>query len=71
METHQVQKTVLPNGIIVIDNLPFEEGEEVKVTIVKTEEADSSNPYPLRGTPYSYDDPFSPLIPLEDWESLG
>lgn len=67
MELHQIQKTVLSNGTIVIDDLPFEEGEKVNVTIVKSSKVDSDNPYPLRGTPYSYPDPFSPLIAPEDW----
>jgi hypothetical protein len=68
MELHQTQKAVLPNGRIVIDNLPFEEGEMVNVTIVKSAKADADNPYPLRGTPYSYPDPFSPLIAPENWK---
>ena len=27
--------------------------------------------YPLRGTPYRYDDPFSPVVPLEHWNVLN
>lgn len=68
MELHQIKKTVLPNGTIVIENLPFEAGELVNVTIVKSAKIDPDNPYPLRGTPYSYEDPFSPLIAPEDWK---
>lgn len=71
METHQIQKTVLPNGMIVIENLPFEVGEKVNIKIVKSEDVDPHNLYPLRGTPYRYDDPFSPLISLDDWEPMG
>lgn len=26
--------------------------------------------YPLRGTPYTYTDPFEPVVPPEDWEAL-
>lgn len=68
MNLHQIQKTVLPNGTIVIDDLPFKEGEKVSITIVKTVEINSDNPYPLRGTPYSYPDPFSPLFSPDDWK---
>ncbi|HMJ09001.1 MAG TPA: hypothetical protein VK468_08350 [Pyrinomonadaceae bacterium] len=68
MELHQIQKTVLPNGTIVIEDLPFEAGEMVNVTIVKSAKMDPKDPYPLRGTSYSYEDPFSPLIAPEDWK---
>ncbi|MEO6052293.1 MAG: hypothetical protein ABIP78_13320 [Pyrinomonadaceae bacterium] len=68
MELHQIHKTVLPNGTIVLDDLPFEAGDDVNVTVVKMPKIDSNNPYPLRGTPYSYEDPFSPLISPEDWK---
>lgn len=68
MEPHQIQKSVLPNGTIVIDELPFEVGEMVKITIEKAAEFDPDNPYPLRGTPYSYPDPFSPLLGPEDFK---
>ena len=68
MELHQIKKAVLPNGTIVIDNHPFEVGEMVNVTIVKSAKIDPENPYPLRGTPYSYEDPFSPLLGPEDFK---
>jgi len=68
MELHSIHKKVLPNGTIVIDDLPFEAGDEVDITIIKSAKPDPSNRYPLRGTPYSYEDPFSPLISPEDWK---
>ena len=68
MELHQIHKTVSPDGTIVLDDLPFEAGDEVNVTIVKATKFDPKNPYPLRGTPYRYEDPFSPLISPDDWK---
>lgn len=68
MELHQIQKPVLPNGTIVIDEVPFEAGELINITLEKARKIDPNNPYPLRGTPYSYEDPFSPLIDHEDWK---
>ena len=68
MELHSIHKKVLPNGTIVIDDLPFVAGDEVNITIIKSTKPDADNPYPLRGTPYSYEDPFSPLISPEDWK---
>ena len=70
MELHHINKTVLPNGTIVLDDLPFEAGDEVKVTIVRSTKFDPDNPYPLRGTPYRYDNPFGPVIPPEDWDAV-
>lgn len=58
----------MSNGTILIEDLPFEAGEKVNVTIVKLEKNKSDNRYPLRGTPYSYEDPFSPLFSPEDWK---
>lgn len=70
MEIHQIKKEILPNGTIVIDDLPFEVevGEVVKITLEKTPKKEAANPYPLRGTPYTYDDPFSPLLDPKDWK---
>ncbi len=68
MELLQIQKPVLPNGTIVIDELPFEAGEMITITLEKAKKIDPNNPYPLRGTPYSFEDPFSPLLDPEDWK---
>ena len=70
MELHQIQKPVLPNGTIVIDEVPFEAGEMINITLEKAKKIDANNPYPLRGTPYSYEDPFGPAVPLEEWDAL-
>ncbi|MFM9905841.1 MAG: hypothetical protein ACKVQJ_14860 [Pyrinomonadaceae bacterium] len=70
MELHQIKKPILPNGTIVIDELPFEAeaGDIVNITLVKAPKIDPDNPYPLRGTPYRYDDPFGPLVDDDDWK---
>lgn len=71
MEAIRVETTVQPNGRVVIENLPFEEGKEVEVIVLEpnvSRKPRSDNPYPLRGTAYRYDDPFSPLVSLEEWD---
>lgn len=73
MERVRVEAIVQPNGRVVIENLPFEEGKEVDVIVIEhddSKKAASDNLYPLRGTPYQYDDPFSPLLPDDEWEPL-
>ncbi len=71
MERIQVEAIVQQNGRIVIDDLPFDEGEKVEVIV---READSSDhkrrENPLKGTLIKYDDPFEPAVPPEDWEAL-
>ena len=70
MEAIRVETTVQPNGRVVIENLPFEEGKEVDVIVLEpnVSRKSKSNPHPFRGTAYRYDDPFSPLISLEEWD---
>lgn len=57
------------NGAIVLDDaVSLPEGMEVTV-----EPVDSKNhrndPTPLRGTPYRFEDPFTPAAPVEDWNA--
>ena len=73
MEAHRIETTVQPNGTIILENLPFDEGEKVEVIVLETKEATkekSDNLYPLRGTLYKYENPFETAVPLEDWEVL-
>ncbi len=70
MEIHRVER-IPSSRAVLIENLPFAEGEEVEITVTlsKGRKTPADNPYPLRGTkPYSYDDPFSPLISPDDWK---
>ncbi len=70
METHRIEKVIQSNGTIVLENLPFAEGETVEIIIVKSDAEGKKNRYPLRGTLYKYEEPFEPAVPVEDWEVL-
>ncbi len=73
MEAVRVEATVQMNGRVVLEDLPFEEGEKVEIIVLEAENGANvarDNPYPLRGTLYKYEDPFEPATPLEDWEVL-
>ena len=65
MEAVRIEAIVQPNGRVVLENLPFDEGIKVEVIVLESNGSkknfDPENPYPLRGTPYRFDDPFSPL----------
>lgn len=70
MEQVHIETTVR-DGRIVIDDLPFGNGEKVKVAIEGANRNHNDvDPYSLRGTPYRYDDPFEPVCPPEEWEAL-
>ncbi len=72
MEAIHVETTVQTNGRVIVENLPFDEGDTVEITVREKERTpgEKTNPYPLRGAAYRYDDPFSPIVPLQDWEAL-
>ena len=70
METLRVEKVIQSNGTIVLENLPFDEGEKVEIIILKSNSESENDRYPLRGTVYKYENPFEPTIPAEDWEAL-
>lgn len=73
MEAVRIETTVLPNGRVVIEDLPFEEGDQVEVIVLEQGGAKTNTgkePYPLRGTSYKYEDPFSPLVSPEELEPL-
>ncbi len=71
METLRVEKVIQSNGTIVLENLPFNEGEKVEIIILKSDRQNENGRYPLRGTDYKYEDPFEPVVSPEDWEALG
>jgi len=71
-----------PGGSLTIVGLPFDPGELVTVRVTpatsKSEDRHSTHEIErsrqirrsLRLTVQSYDDPFSPAVPLEDWDAL-
>jgi len=69
--------TVMKNGWLKVPHhYPDWENQSVKVIVLlPVVEPEISitmpdNRYPLRGTPYHYDEPFTPAVPAEDWEVL-
>ncbi|GBC95879.1 hypothetical protein HRbin16_01677 [bacterium HR16] len=64
-------KRVDAGGRIEITGLPFQEGQQVEVTIAPTDySADEMLRYPLRhAEPYRFEDALSP-VGVEDWEVL-
>lgn len=57
-------KTV-ENGKLVLQNLPFIDGDKVDIILLKHA---NKNNYPLRGTNFKYIDPTEPVAE-NDWEA--
>ncbi len=68
METFKTKTKIKKNHRIEIENLPFDNGEEVEVQITSKLKGDKKH-YNLRGTLLKYDDPFEPVAE-SDWEAL-
>lgn len=69
MLAYRVETTVDKDGKLVLDRLPLQAGEIVEVIVLVQSAETKDKRYPLRGTPYTYVDPFEPAVPPEDWEA--
>ncbi|MEW6126494.1 MAG: hypothetical protein AB1757_05600 [Acidobacteriota bacterium] len=70
MSAHQIETVLTKDGVLVLNDLPFQAGETVEVIIVsRSIKKDVKNPYSLQGTPLIYENPMEPVA-VEDWEAL-
>ncbi len=58
MQAHRIETTVQTNGKIVLENLPFDEGEAVEIIVLETKHKKETNHQSLRGTLLKYELPF-------------
>ncbi len=71
MQAHKTEAVIQPDGKLLLEKLPFKEGDLVEVIVLERQvKQEAENSYPLRGKLLKYDDPFGPATPLEDWEAL-
>ncbi len=71
LQAHRVETKLGDDGRLVIEGLPFLAGQAVEVIVLpRTAVIPPTNPYPLRGKPLVYDDPFEPAVPPDDWDAL-
>jgi hypothetical protein len=69
MQAYRVETTVQQDGSLIVRNLPLQAGESVEVIVlIRPPTAALHNPYPFRGIPITYRDPFAPVAE-SDWES--
>lgn len=68
MEIFKTKTIIKKNHKIELENVPFENGEEVIIE-VSLEEKNPDKNYPLRGSLLKYDDPFESVAD-DDWEVI-
>lgn len=58
MNAHRVETVIRQDKTVLLEDLPFQAGESVKVVISQcTSKRNEDARYPLRGTPIKYIDP--------------
>lgn len=70
MNKFKTEVIVKEDGSIDISGLPFAPGVRVEVVVTDMAPFQSEAEYPLRGTPYKYENPFGPAVEEDDWEAL-
>jgi hypothetical protein len=67
----RLKTTIKSGGKIMMEDLPFPDGQQVEVIIEPSAPRSQDLKYPLRGKqPFRFDDPFTPAVPHEDWDAL-
>lgn len=70
MNAYRVDKKVSANGVITLQALPFEEGEEVEVIVLPSKSKRPTLPTsPVRGKVRKYVDPTEPVA-QDEWDML-
>jgi hypothetical protein len=70
MNVHRMEAVVGNGGSLLLEDLPFQAGDAVEIIILeRPRKSETSNRYPLRGTPIEYVEPTEPVAE-EDWDVL-
>ena len=66
---HRFESVIESDGSLSARNLPFQPGDRVEVIILAKDSNGASRPrYPLHGSAYRFDDPFTPVVDPDEWE---
>lgn len=72
---HRIDDVIVHNGKLVLANLPFAEGQRVRVVVDVADDTPIAGKISihearrlLRGSVVRYDDPFEPVLEFEEWE---
>jgi len=69
MTPYTIEKTITAEGVLLLENLPFQPGEIVRVVILQNRKEIKKVGPSLKGTLLRYDQPFDP-IDVDEWEAL-
>lgn len=68
---HRIQIQAGPEGVIILDSLPLEEGETVEIIVITSQRQQPlAEDYPLQGLPVHLDRPFDSVAEAE-WGALA
>lgn len=68
---HRIEVQAGPEGIIVLNSLPIEEGETVEIIVITGHKTENpAQEYSLQGVPVYFDRPFDPVAE-SDWGALS
>ena len=70
LPAHRIETSLLQDGQLKLDKLPFQAGQAVEVIILpQASVLQNDTPYPLRGTSVQYERPTDPVAD-GDWEAM-
>jgi hypothetical protein len=78
MQAHRIETTTTADGTLTLTGLPIPAGASLEVIILvrepsereqSKEEHGPENRYPLRSTPYRYENPTA-SVALDEWEAV-
>jgi hypothetical protein len=73
---HRIDDAIVQGGKLVLSNLPFAEGQHVRVVVAEVDAPPAKKltiqevRRLLKGSVIRFDDPCEPIIPLDDWDIL-
>ena len=73
---YQIDDAIVNAGKLVLSDLPFSEGQHVRIFVAEIDERPAKPASIgevrrlLKGGVERFEDPFEPLIPLDNWEML-
>ncbi|MBX7043263.1 MAG: hypothetical protein K1X85_10195 [Ignavibacteria bacterium] len=72
METFKTKTKVKKNHKVQIDDVPFDDGQEVEIIISVSNKNEHYNKMidSLKGSVLKYDNPFESVITSDDWDLL-
>lgn len=70
MQAFKIEATLAEDGSVTLTGLPFRAGDRIEVIVLGNGLLyPNSGGYPLRGTPFQYDEPMA-AVAEADWEAL-